>query len=347
MTGHRARLADALRAVSVTETSYAWFGRPSRPLPPDLAAAVGPDAARASLVGALERELYRSFYTQGRAVPETPDRPAPVRPDRDFAAALSAANAGAGGWEPGWRVQTWEAETAIVALDGIAVRARTADCRTDGRAPAPGAPVERSPPEGARRGLAGLLQKKKKKKKKKKNTHTHNNIALGDRRPGAGEEVRVYFHLTAAGAAPLVAACTSVLNAAAVPFVLKVVDRPGGFTRCDAAVLYLQRGGFGGALADRSRAWRRHVPVTCARACRRSRRRWPRASPSPSTGRSTARASARAAAGPVAEAVVRARELGAVGLDERLETVARRFADHGLDIDRPYLAAGSAARYAL
>ena len=190
MTGHRARLADALRAVSVTETSYAWFGRPSRPLPPDLAAAVGPDAARASLVGALERELYRSFYTQGRAVPETPDRPAPVRPDRDFAAALSAANAGAGGWEPGWRVQTWEAETAIVALDGIAVRARTADCRTDGRAPAPGAPVSVRRPKELDGASPGFY------------------IALGDRRPGAGEEVRVYFHLTAAGAAPLVAACT-------------------------------------------------------------------------------------------------------------------------------------------
>ena len=124
MTGHRAQLADALRAVTVTPASYAWFGRRSRPLPPDLAADVGPDSARASLVEALQHELYRSFYTQGRAVPETSDRAAPVRPDRDFAAALSAANAGAGGWQPGWRLQTWEAETAIVALDGIAVRPR-------------------------------------------------------------------------------------------------------------------------------------------------------------------------------------------------------------------------------
>ena len=49
----------------------------------------------------------------------------------------------------------------------------------------------------------------------------------------------MYFHVTAAGAAPLVGACTRALNAAAVPFVLKVVDRPGGFTRCDAAVLYV------------------------------------------------------------------------------------------------------------
>ena len=328
MTGHRARLADALRAVTVTPTSYAWFGRPSRPLPPDLLAAVGSDAARASLVEALQHELYRSFYTQGRPVPETPDRPAPVRPDRDFAAALSAANAGAGGWQPGWRVQAWEEETAIVARDGIAVRARTADCRTGGRVPAPGTPVSVRRPKELDAAAPGFY------------------IALGDRQPGPGQEVRAYFHLTAAGAAPLVAACTGVLNAAAIPFVLKVVDRPGGFTRCDAAVLYLQRGGFGSA--RRSLA---SVAAACAAHLRPGVPAFTKAlaggiavaEHEPELGASFGTSRCRI----VAEAVVRAREQGAVGLVERLEAVARRFADHGLDVDRPYLAAGSSTRYAL
>lgn len=328
MTGHRGRLADALRAVTVTPTSYAWFGRRSRPLPPGVLAAVGPGAARASLVEALQGELYRSFYTQGRAVPETPERPAPARPDRDFAAALSAANAGAGGWQSGWCVQTWEAETAVVALDGLAVRARGADCRTDGRAPAPGEPVSVRRPKELGAASPGFY------------------IALGDRRPVAGDEVRVYFHVTAAGAAPLVAACTSVLNAAAVPFVLKVVDRPGGFTRCDAAVLYLHGGGFECArpsLASVAAACAPHlrpgVPAftkALAPGIAVAEHR-PELGASFGTGR----------CGLVAEAVVQAHELGAVGLDERLETVARRFADHGLDIDRPYLSARSATRYVL
>ena len=328
MTGHRARLVDALRAVTVTPASYAWFGRRSRPLPPDLVADVGPYSARASLVEALQHELYRSFYTQGRAVPETPDRAAPVRPDRDFAAALSAANAGAGGWQPGWRVQTWEAETAIVALDGIAVRARVADCRTGGRAPAPGAPVSVRRPKELDAAAPGFY------------------IALGDRQPGTGQEVRVYFHVTAAGAVPLVAACTSVLNAAAIPFVLKVVDRPGGFTRCDAAVLYLQAGGFGGARASLA-----SVAGACAPHLRPGVPAFTKALAAgiavaehqPELGASfgTSRCLI------VAEALVRAREQGAAGPGERLEAVARGFADHGLDVDRPYLAAGSATRYAL
>jgi hypothetical protein len=328
VTGHRARIADALRAVAVTPTSYAWFGRRVRPLPPDLLATVGPGAARATLVDALCRELYRSFYTQGRAVPETPERPAPARPDRDFAAALSAANAGTGGWQPGWRVQTWEGETIVVAADGVAVRAHPADCRTDGRAPAPGAAVSIRRTKELRAASPGFY------------------IALGDRQPGPGQEVRVYFHVTAAGAAPLVAACTSVLNAAAVPFVLKVVDRPGGFTRCDAAVLYLQRGGFAAArpsLASVAAACAPHLRPGVPAFTKALAPGIAVAEHQPELGASFGTGRCRL----VAEAAVQARELGAAGLDARLETVARLFADHGLDIDRPYLAAGSATRYAL
>jgi hypothetical protein len=312
----------------VTPTSYAWFGRRSRPLPPDLLAAVGPDAARASLVEALQRELYLSFYTQGRAVPETPERPAPARPDRDFAATLSAANASAGGWQPGWRVQAWGVDTAVVARDGIAVRAPVADCRADARAPAPGAPVSVRRPKELEAASPGFY------------------IALGERQPDADVELRVYFHVTAAGAAPLVAACTSVLNEAAVPFVLKVVDRPGGFTRCDAAVLYLQRGGFGSV--------RRSLASVAAACAPHLRPRVPAftkalapgiavAEHQPELGASFGTGRCRL----VAEAAVQASELGAARLDERLQTVARRFAGHGLDIDRPFLAAGSATRYAL
>ena len=132
---------------------------------------------------------------------------------------------------------------------------------------------------------------------------------------------------------------------AAIPFVLKVVDRPGGFTRCDAAVLYLQRGGFGGArrsLASVAAAVRPITPsvpaFTKALSRGHSRRR------APAGARRELRNEPVLI---VAEGTRRAREQGAVGLGERLEAVARRFADHGLDVDHPYLAAGSTARYAL
>jgi hypothetical protein len=328
VSAHRRRLADALRAVTVTPTTYSWFGRRSRPLPPDLLAAVGHGAARATLVEALQGELYRSFYTQGRAIPESPERAAPARPDRDFAATLSAANAGAGGWQPGWRVQAWEGTTAVVVHDGITVRARAADYRANGRRRAAGALVSVRRPKELDAASPGFY------------------VALGDDRPDCAEELRVYFHLTAAGAAPLVAACTRLLNAAAVPFVLKVVDRPGGFTRCDAAVLYLQRGGF-----DRARPSLAQLAADCAAHLRPGVPAFTKAlapgialaEHQPELGASFGTSRCRL----VAEAVVGAHEQGIAGLDERVQMVARRFAEHGLDVDRPYLSAGSATRYAL
>jgi hypothetical protein len=329
VTGHRARIADALRAVSmISPASFAWFGRPSRPLPPDLLADVGSDVARASLLEALQGELYRSFFTQGRPVPESPVGRVPPRPHRGFLAALSAANAGQGGWEPGWQLLAREADAVIVAKEGIAVRARGADCRIDGRATAPGAPVRVRRPKELEAVAPGFY------------------TALGDRLPATAEEVRVYFHATAAGAVPLMAACTRVLNAAGVPFVLKVVDRPGGFTRCDAGVLYLESGGFAGARPAVAR-----IVAVCAPHLRAAVPAFTQAlapgvavaehEPDRDASFGTARCRL------LAEGLVGAHEAGAARLGDRLEAVVRTFAGHDVDIDRPYLSPGSVARYAL
>lgn len=76
MIRYREQVESALRAVAVTSAvSYAWFGRHSQPLPRAVAAALAPDAAREFLIGGLQDELYRSFYTQGRPVPASKDVP--------------------------------------------------------------------------------------------------------------------------------------------------------------------------------------------------------------------------------------------------------------------------------
>ena len=49
-----------------------------------------------------------------------------------------------------------------------------------------------------------------------------------------------YWNVTPPGAPALVGALTSRLNAAGVPFRLKVADHPFRLERCDAAVLYLR-----------------------------------------------------------------------------------------------------------
>jgi hypothetical protein len=174
-------------------------------------------------------ELYRSFYTRGRPVPARPDGKVPARPDEAFVEALSLANAGAGGWEPGWRVEKVEPDLVRVAREGLQRLALVVDCRAaDGRCE-PGTLVSLRRPKELAASSPGYY------------------TALGDADLAAGQhdtEVRVYFNVTAAGAAALVAMTTRMLNDARLPFRLKVLDQSTGYVRCDAAVLYLETSGF-------------------------------------------------------------------------------------------------------
>ncbi|WP_133272599.1 T3SS effector HopA1 family protein [Hymenobacter radiodurans] len=54
-------------------------------------------------------------------------------------------------------------------------------------------------------------------------------------------QTRIYFHLTADGAAPLTAWITQTLNAYRVPFQFKCLNRSDLYGRNDSAVLYLQK----------------------------------------------------------------------------------------------------------
>ena len=230
MIDYREQVALALRVAAVASTtSYSWFGRRSRPLPAAVRSALPAGAARAYLVHELEGVLYRSFYSQGAPIPVTAHAPMPARPDPAFVDALSRANTGEGGWQSGWRVERVEPLGVVVAHDGLLVRAGTADCRPRRAARTAGAAVSVRRPKEYRSASPGFY------------------TALGDAEPAMTDddiEVRVYFHLTAAGAAPVVSNCTRLLNRAGVPFVLKVIDNPAGFLRCDAAVLYLCDGDF-------------------------------------------------------------------------------------------------------
>jgi hypothetical protein len=329
---YREQLMTALRAVAVTSsTSYAWFGSASRPLPRELRSALTSDAKRECLVQAIERELYRSFYTQGRPVPHSPEGVVTAPPDDSFAEALSRANTGAGGWEPGWRIETVEQGTVRVERGGLRVLASASDCRPERDTRKPGAPVSLRRPKEFPTRSPGFY------------------VAVGDaeQAPSPGEiEIRVYFNATAAGAVPLVGMCTRLLNEAEVPFNLKVLDHPTGFARCDVAVLYLEDGAFARARESLSAIASACAPHLCsdlpafakplARGVAVGEHR---SSLGGSFGSSRCRL--------VAEGVVAAHECGADRLADRVEAVARRFAGQGLNIAVPYLASGSADRYEL
>jgi hypothetical protein len=331
MIDYREQLESALRAVAVTSaTSYAWFGRRSRPLPRAVASTLAPESARELLIEGLQNELYRSFYTQGRPVPVSA-KGGPARPDHALVDALSRANSGTGGWQPGWRVETVENGTVLVVRNGLHARVPVSDCRDVKRGCGAGASLSVRRPKELLDSSPGFY------------------TALGDIEPSAGRdgvEVRVYFNVCAEGAVPLVAVCTRLLNEAKIPFELKVIDDPGSFPRCDAAVLYLDNGGF-----ERVRESLRTIISTCGPHLHGE----PPAFAKPLTP-GVAVGEHRRALGAsfgtsrcrlVAEGVVAAHESRARRLPDRIDAVARRFESHGLDIEVPYLAPGSAGRYEL
>jgi type III HopA1-like effector protein len=322
---HRVQIEAALRAARVaTPSSFTWFGRPSRPLPPGLASTLAPGVVRELLIEGLQGVLYGSFYTQGRPVPAGLGGSS-VRIDRAFVAALSTANAGTGGWQPGWRVERVGRGVAHVERHGLRARVRQADCR------GAGALVSVRRPKESVTGAPGFY------------------MAYGDREPGEGPdgvEERVYFSVRAEGALRLVAECTRRLNAAGIAFDLKVVGDPERTLRRDAAVLYLDRGGFG-----RAREILRSIVAACGPHLYGDPPAFAHplapgvsvAEHVPALGGSFGTSRCRL----LAEGIVAADERGATRLPDRLDEVGRRFAERGLDVDAPYLAPGSAEHYDL
>jgi hypothetical protein len=173
-------------------------------------------------------------------------------------------------------------------------------------------------------------------------------MALGDLEPGVagdGIEERVYFNVRSDGAAALVAGCTRQLNDAAIPFDLKVIDDPSS-TRCDAAVLYLDRGGFGrardllrGIVAMVGASLYGDPPAFAQPLAQGVAFGEHSADLGASFGTSRCRL--------LAEGIVAGHELGVRRLGDRFHAVADRFAERGLDIDAPYLSPGSGGRYEL
>lgn len=331
MSAHRAQVAQVLRAVAISSaTTYTWFGWRSDGLPRALAAALTPAVARQYLVSRLGDELYRSFYTHGRPVPRSADATRPYRADQAFVARLSRANRGTGGWDDGWSVQ--RAADGVLQLQGkgLRVRARAEDCLPRGDASSVGDAVSLRRPSELRAASPGFY------------------TALGDERLVIGleaPEVRVYFNVAPTGAEPLVAVSTRLLNEARIPFELKVVEHPAGFSRCDTAVLYLDGDGFPEA---------RESLAAVASSCSSQLR----ADVPPFTkplAPGVALAEHRVGAGSfgssrcrlLATGILAAHERGLTGLDDRLEIVAEEFASSGVDLDAPYLAPPPVSRHAL
>jgi hypothetical protein len=334
MTIFRQQVAEALRAVRViSPTSFAWFGQPAAPLRRGVRAALSAPTARELLVTRLAGELYEWFFIQGAPMARNADNVPTGRGDPAFVAALSVANAGGGGWSDGWRVVAADdGDVLVVQRDGLRLRSAASDLRhAGGGSPGPGATVLARRPKEQRDASPGFY------------------VALGDRARGRDPqavEVRMYLHLTAAGAVPLIATATRLLNDEGLAFSVKVVDHPGGFSRCDAAVLYLEQDAFA-----RARVPLRTVVAACAPHLRPAPPAFtkhlapgvgigehePALGPSFGTGRCRL----------LAQGIVDAAEARLTLLEDRVDAVARCFARKGLDLDTAHLASNGRDDYVL
>jgi hypothetical protein len=329
MSRYRAQIAEALRAVAIRgEDRYTWLDRRSRSLAASLLAHMDAAGRRRYLVNCLRDELYSSFYCTGRVVPARWGAAGPVGADARLVQAISEAGAGSAGWEAGWTVERVDGEGVVVSANGVRGRASLTECRAPDGAPAPGAAVSMTAPPEPSVLSPGFL------------------AMMGD--AGAGGEageVRVYWHVTPAGAPVLVRAVTERLNAEAAPFRLKVADHPLRFDRCDAAVLYLPPERFVGlrpwleSLATQLARWLRpDVPALALPLA-------PGAGLAECDGVGESFGERRCAL--LAEGIVSAHEVGATGTEARLAAVASCLARAGVRVDAPYLEPTMAGRHVL
>jgi hypothetical protein len=156
--------------------------------------------------------------------------------------------------------------------------------------------------------------------------------------------LRLYWNVTAPGAAALISSVTAALNRFAIPFRLKSLAMAELYDRTDAAVLYFAKRYFAVAaqlLAPVYQAVRPFLneatplfskPLALGLGFAEN----PRASESFGMHRCRL----------VAEAVCKAHARGADSPDARLAEVVAVFAAEGLSLDRPFLNSGSADRYA-
>jgi class II lanthipeptide synthase len=331
MDAFRDQVSDAIRAIRiVSPTRFAWFDEPSPRLAARVERRLDALSARQLLVATLVGRLYQSFYCTGAAVPSQRDGLPPVsHGSAPFLRRLSRANAGQGGREDGWRLCEESKAGVLIERGGLRVRARREDCRlTAGGGLVPGATLSLPRPKELRNASPGFY------------------TALGDA-PMAGSRclVRLYFNLTPAGAVLLIRDLTRRLNRQQVPFHLKVLGDPAGFTRCDAAVLYL-----------RQEDWlpvRRAVAALSRKLGHHLRQRTPAFALALAAGIGLAEDPGEGESfglhrcGLLAEGLVDAWESSARDEGERLARVEERFRGAGLDLGAPFLNRGSRGRYRL
>src|ERR1700733_1292318 len=329
MTNFVEQVEGAIVATALHgRNGYSWFGRPCPQLTRRARQALGERAIHKWLFSQLRWQLYGAFYCRGIATAAGVATGVHSPPSgAHFAEELSQANCGKGYWEQGWRVTARNSHRLLVRRNGLELWALPEDCRS-----APNGQLS----EGATVSVHFLKE-------------------LGQISPGfyvAKSDVempdsksqtvlRFYWNLKAHSAVPLMRALTGGLNDIGVPFRFKVASSESSFVRCDSGVLYVAKNDFGAV----SRVVRR---VYAEIGTKNFNPRVPALTKTlaPGLGLAEDPGSQLDSFGTprcrlLAEGLIQAHEIGRESPRERLAVVGGRFAQDGLNLERPFLNFGS------
>lgn len=270
----------------------------------------------------LQNEIYERLYTRATH---------PASAGEDMTPILSAANRGTDRWEHDWTF--WQSDPGggiWAAREPYVVLAQ---------------PGQWAAPNGAMTGPGATLSVLLTKELPYSQPGFY--IALGETpfdRFTEGRMLRVYFHVEERGAAELVSAVTETLNAFLVPFRFKILNHRGTFTRADASVIYCGRRYYGilsrllPRIHERVKEFLREPVPLLTKALHPG----VGLAEDPGSGDSFGLSRSRL----ITQAIWNAWTRGDQSADGRMTELAGIFAAAGLQLDKPYLNAGSADVYA-
>jgi len=335
MSPYREQVETAVRAVRFRSASEVfWFGKRASPeLARRFRRLLTPSEVRAFVLTGLQDQLYANFYSKAAAFPsfEAEHQAVSRAQVTAFVERLSEANCGAGYFEPGWEVRRIDPARVDVGRSGLEIAVRPADCRL---------------PENASWGVGQLVSVRMPKELRGRAPGYY--IAMGDAWLPDGEwrnVVRLYWNVKAEGAVDLTRSATRVLNRAGLPFQLKVVTQLARFSRCDSGVLYLRQRDYPEARRTLERLHAEIAPSLRAPVPALTKPLAPGLGLAEDPGNGMSFGEHRCQL--LADALIRAYELGKTSVDDRLRVVVERFGDDGIDLARPYLNPDSEDAYDL
>lgn len=313
--------------ISISETvfhsptSYSYFGNESPRLAPHVRRVMTPKTARNYLMYQLQSHLYNDFYIRGGVSDSVWSDPGSETDAVSFVETLSAANKGSGCHESGWEIQTVGKDHLVVRRGNLALWVRPEDytAPTD-RALEPGSYVLLHVPKELRGVSPGYY------------------MALSNQEDVYDEEqalVRLYWNLSAKGAAVFIHEATRALNDAGLFFRLKTLNDPRSYNRCDAAVIYFRKLQHAAVMEKMGWVYPKVAAYLKPKTPMFTKAIAPGVGLAEDPGGNESFGQHRC--GILADGMIRAYERGAESIGERLDIVTECYVSSGIQLNEPYL----------